>query len=143
MHTIYNYNRTIPAHKKDIFKSLKDDTLILNHFHLLNSIEYVSENKRSSGTIFKMFLKIRGKLYRFKSKIIAYDEPDNIKIETYTRYGIILSQLNLEGTAEGTTVCITSSMDSVNFMTKAILKIMQPILNIALNRSINNFLDQF
>lgn len=140
MHNVYKYNRTVSIDKKDIFKSIENDALILEHFSLLSTIKYLTEERRDVGTILQIILNIKGKLYRFKSKITSYNEPDKITIETYTKYGTIYSALELTNISENTVINIKSEIDNLNFMTKAVLKIMHPILKIAFNKSINNFL---
>lgn len=142
MHNIYNYNRTISQDKKDIFNSLEDDDLILDNFSLLSGLEYLNQEKRVAGTQFLIHLNIKGKIYRFKSKINNYNEPESVAVETYTKYGTIYSQLALSETNDGTEVVIHSDIDNLNFMTKTVLVIMQPILKRALNRSIDNFLNR-
>lgn len=141
MHNIYNYNRTISTDKNDIFKAMEDDALILKSFSLLNSIEYHTAHQRNKGTLLQITLNIKGKLYRFKSKITDFNEPHEVTIETYTRYGIIFSQLKLIDISGDTMVNVKCEIDNSNFMTKTILKIMQPFLKVALNRSINKFLN--
>ena len=142
MHNIYYYHKTISSDKNDIFKSLADDALILEYFSLLKSIKYLTEHERTEGTLFQITLEIKNKLYRFKSKITCYKKPDKITIETYIKYGTVYSQLKLLDINGDTEVNIKSEIDNSSFMTKTILKIMQPFLKIALNRSINNFLNR-
>lgn len=137
MNLIYTYSNTVSIPRQEIIKILEDDAFIIHHFNILDGIEYTTESRREIGTNFNIILHLNRKHYRFKSKIIRY-APSSIGIITYTKYGEVKSRLSLEDKNTATDVSIISEIDNNHLSTKFILKIMQPIVKIALDRSINN-----
>lgn len=142
MHQIYEFNQIIPIDRQQIVRVLEDDTFIINHFNMLDYIEYSTENRRTKGTKFKVSLQLRRKIFRFKSEIIDYNVPQYFSIITFTRHGNIRTELDLVDHHEGSQVKINSKIDNTQKSTQLILKIMHPILKMTLDRSINNFIGE-
>lgn len=140
MNHIYHYNKTVTHDRQAIIETLEDDSFIINHFNIIEDIEYLSKNKRKKGTQFRISLNLRDKIFKFKNEIIQYDTPSEYSIITFTKYGKIISHMNLEEEGKETKIDIMCEIDNNHLSTKLILKIMQPIVKVALDRSINNFL---
>lgn len=140
MHLIYELNQIIPIDRQKIMKALDNDTFITSHFNMLKKIEYLTEDKRAKGTKFKVSLQLKRKIFRFKSEINEYDAPESFSITTFTRHGNIITKLNLLDHHEGSHIQMNSVIDNTQKSTRIILKIMQPVIKITLDRSIYNFI---
>lgn len=140
MHQIYEFNQIIPIDRQKIMNVLDKDTFIINHFNMLEKIEYLTDDKRTEGTKFKVSLHLKRKIFRFKSEITEYDAPRSFSITTFTRHGNIITKLNLVDHHEGSQIQVNSLINNTQKSARLILKIMQPIIKLGLDRSIHNFI---
>lgn len=137
---IYQNVHRVNATPDQIFTLLEDDFFIIQNFSLLDSITYDTHSRRNTGTKLIMKLTLAGKSYRLRNKIIRYEVPSTIIVESYVRKRTLMHQLVIISVNGRSDIQISSVLNNPSSRMKQTMRLLQPLISLALKRSIHQFI---
>jgi len=135
---LYKYEGHMDAKPEEIFSILNDDEALKDWSPIFIGNEYFTEEKRAAGTKFRTELNVLNKTYRFRSRIIKYEENQYIKVETKLKQGLIISEFKLSPSLKREThVSFKSNLNANSNKFNIIIKGAKPVIKRVLDNQVS------